>query len=202
MEHLKIHRDNPPVRAVSRCADTVNRGGVVLIPGDTSYLLAVKVGNKGALERLNRIKGRQKRKYYSVVLKGFSDIARYADISDIQYRLMKRVFPGPYTFIVKASREIPKIMLQKRKEIGIRMPDEPFVSLLVDMIDAPLLVSTAVTNSVDVLEDPEQFGDEWNHGVDTLVDAGIIPAQLTSVINITGDEWVVVREGKGDISFL
>lgn len=202
MEVIKIHRGATHKRVVDLCVRSLVNGKVIIVPGDTSYLLAIQVGNKKALELLNTIKQQQKRKYYSVMLKDFGDISHYTDISNIQYRLMKRVLPGPYTLIVKASREIPKIMLQKRKEIGIRMPDEPFMQALLEEMPMPLLVTTARIGDNDFLEDPDYQSDEWKNCVDLLVDAGPVAADLTSIVDISDEEWEVKREGSGDISFL
>ncbi|MCK5809006.1 threonylcarbamoyl-AMP synthase [bacterium] len=202
MEVIVVRRGVVHKRAVVAVAHTLQDGGVVLVPGDTSYLLAIQVGNKKALERLNKIKKQPKRKYYSVMLKDFGDIAHYTDISNVQYRVMKRALPGPYTFIVKASREIPKIMLQKRKEIGIRMPDNPFMQALLEEISKPLLVTTAHVDNRDFFEDPDEQSDGWENCVDFLIDAGMVPAELTSIIDMSGDEWEVKREGKGDTSLL
>ena len=132
MERIKIHLDNPEKRAVDKAVSVLESGGVVLLPGDTSYLLAVKIGKKNALDKLNRIKQTKKRKFYSLVFKDLSDISRYADIDNRHFNLLKRCLPGAYTFILSASREIPKIMLENRKEIGIRIPENRFLNDLVE----------------------------------------------------------------------
>ena len=174
-------------------------GGVVLIPGDTSYLLAVKIGKKNALEKLNRIKQSKKRKFYSLIFKDLSDIARYADIDNRHFNLLKRCLPGAYTFILSASREIPKIMLENRKEIGIRIPESRFLNDLVEAMGEPIVVSTASNDDGEEFCDPEEDSPDWLGFVDLMVDGGYIAMDLTTIVQLSGDEYEIVREGKGDI---
>ncbi|MBO4700054.1 threonylcarbamoyl-AMP synthase [bacterium] len=197
MEKIKVHIDNPEKRAVDKAAAVLENGGVALVPGDTSYLLAVKIGKKGALEKLNRIKQTKKRKFYSLVFKDLSDISRYADIDNRHFNLLKRCLPGAYTFILSASREIPKIMLENRKEIGIRIPESSFLSVLIDEIGEPLVVSTASCDEGDDFCDPEEDSPDWLGFVDLLVDGGYIAMDLTTVVQLSGDEYEIVREGRG-----
>ena len=199
MEKIKVHIDNPEKRAVDKAAAVLENGGVALVPGDTSYLLAVKIGKKGALEKLNRIKQTKKRKFYSLVFKDLSDISRYADIDNRHFNLLKRCLPGAYTFILSASREIPKIMLENRKEIGIRIPESSFLSALIDEIGEPLVVSTASCDEGDDFCDPEEDSPDWLGFVDLLVDGGYIAMDLTTVVQLSGDEYEIVREGRGSI---
>ena len=197
MEKIKVHIDNPEKRAVDKAAAVLENGGVALVPGDTSYLLAVKIGKKGALEKLNRIKQTKKRKFYSLVFKDLSDISRYADIDNRHFNLLKLCLPGAYTFILSASREIPKIMLENRKEIGIRIPESSFLSVLIDEIGEPLVVSTASCDEGDDFCDPEEDSPDWLGFVDLLVDGGYIAMDLTTVVQLSGDEYEIVREGRG-----
>ena len=177
----------------------LENGGVVLIPGDTSYLLAVKIGKKSALDKLNRIKQSKKRKFYSLIFKDLSDIARYADIDNRHFSLLKRCLPGAYTFILTASREIPKIMLENRKEIGIRIPESRFLNDLVEAMGEPIVVSTASNDDGEEFCDPEEDSPDWLGFVDLLVDGGYIAMDLTTIVQLSGDEYEIVREGKGNV---
>ena len=199
MERIKVHTDNPERRAVEKAVDVLESGGVVLLPGDTSYLLAVKIGKKGALEKLNRIKQTKKRKFYSLIFKDLSDISRYADIDNRHFNLLKRCLPGAYTFILTASREIPKIMLENRKEIGIRIPDSSFLNDLVETLGEPIVVSTASNENDEEFCDPEEDSPDWLGFVDLLVDGGYLAMEQTTIVQLSGDEYEIVREGKGDI---
>lgn len=197
METIRIHPQNPQQRAIDKIASVLNSGGVVLLPGDTSYLLAIKIGKKSALERLNRIKQTKKRKYYSIIFKDLSDISRYADIDNRHFNLLKRCLPGAYTFILNASREIPKIMLENRNEIGIRIPEGDFMPRLIETLGEPIVVSTANSGEGPEFADPEEDAPDWLGFVDLMVDAGYIAPELTTVVRLDGDSYEVIREGKG-----
>ncbi|HNT27904.1 MAG TPA: L-threonylcarbamoyladenylate synthase [bacterium] len=201
MQRIPVHPRTPHKRTVETVADALGSGGVALIPGDTSYLLAVRIGKKSAIEKLGRIKDRKK-KFYSVMFRDFSELARYAEVTDRQFATVKRFLPGPYTFILKASREVPKIMLENRKEIGIRIPDLPFIRELIAACGEPLIVSTAKGGNDEEEEfftDPDSETPPWLHLVDIIADAGYQPAELTSIIRLENDRYEVVRAGKGPV---
>ncbi len=198
MERISVHLNNPERRAVDKAVNVLESGGVVLVPGDTSYLLAVKIGKKSALDKLNRIKQSKKRKFYSLIFKDLSDIARYADIDNRHFNLLKRCLPGAYTFILTASREIPKIMLENRKEIGIRIPESRFLNDLVEALGEPIVVSTASNEDGEEFCDPEEDAPDWLGFVDLLVNGGYIAMDQTTIVQLSGDEYEIVREGKGD----
>ena len=199
MERIKVHIDNPEKRAVDKAVSVIESGGIALLPGDTSYLLAAKIGKKSALEKLNRIKQTKKQKFYSIIFKDLSDISRYADIDNRHFSLLKRCLPGAYTFILSASREIPKIMLENRKEIGIRIPESRFISTLLEEIGEPLVVSTASSENGDEFCDPDEDSPDWLGFVDLLVDGGYIASDQTTIVRLNGDEYEIVREGKGSV---
>lgn len=197
METVAIHLQNPQTRVLEKIITVLNSGGVVLLPGDTSYFLAVKIGKKSALETLNKIKQTKKRKFFSVVFRDLSDISRYADIDNRHFSILKRCLPGPYTFILNASRDIPKIMLENRKEVGIRIPESIFISKLLELLGEPLIVSTASCEDGSSFNDPEEDSPTWLGYVDLLIDGGYVPTELTTIIRLNSDEYEVVREGKG-----
>jgi tRNA threonylcarbamoyl adenosine modification protein (Sua5/YciO/YrdC/YwlC family) len=200
MERVTVHMLNPHRRTLDLIAAVLDKGGVALVPGDTSYLLVARIGRKNAIEKLNRIKERKK-KFYSVMFRDLSELARYAEVTDRQYAVIKRSLPGPYTFILKASREIPKIMLENRKEIGIRIPDSPFLRDLIAACGEPIIVSTAGGSDDDegFFADPENDEPSWLHLVDILADGGYLPAELTSIIRLEDDQFEIVRAGKGPV---
>ncbi len=196
MEKIKVHLANPQKRTISKIIETLNKKGLVLLPGDTSYFIATKIGCKQALEKLNRIKQTSKRKFYSIMFKDFSKLSVYTDLNNQEFSMIKRALPGPYTFICKANKNIPKIMLQKRKEVGIRIPNFPFLQTLLEEFDEPILVSTA-TNENDFFEDPENDSPTWLNQIDLLVDGDFIPAELTTVVRFEDNMLEIMREGKG-----
>ena len=206
MEKLKVHLLNPNKRAVTKAVEVLDSSGVVLLPGDTSYLLAVKIGDKKALEKLNLIKKNRGKKFYSVALSDLSQVSTYADLSDKHYTFIKRLVPGPYTFLVKASKNIPRVMLEKRKEIGLRIPDSALIAAIIEELGRPLIVSTArSTEDEDFFTDPDLDGEDkfsWLARVDLLLDGGYVLPELTTIIALSGDEYEVIRVGKGDVSRL
>lgn len=197
MEKLTVHLENPQARIIEKVITVLNDGGVVLLPGDTSYFLAIKIGKKNALEKMNRIKQTKKRKYYSLVFRDFGDISKYADIDNRHFSLLKRCLPGPYTFILSASRDIPKIMLENRKEIGIRIPESIFIEKLLEAFGEPLVVSTASSEDGSEFNDPDEDEPDWLGFVDLLVDGGFIAPELTTIVKLDSDEYEIIREGKG-----
>ncbi len=197
MEKMVVHPENPQGRVVEKAAKVLQNGGVVLMPGDTSYFLAIKIGKKGALDKLNRIKQTKKRKYYSLLFKDLSEIARYTDLDNRHFNLLKRCLPGPYTFILNASKDIPKIMLQNRKEVGIRIPESKFTEALVELMGEPIVVSTATSEDGAEFNDPEDDNPDWLGHVDLVIDGGYVHPELTTIIRLNEDEYEVVREGKG-----
>ena len=199
MERIKVHAENPEKRVIEKSVAVLESGGVVLLPGDTSYLLAVKIGKKSALEKLNRIKQTKKRKFYSLVFKDLSDISRYADIDNRHFNLLKRCLPGAYTFILSARREIPKSMLENRKEIGIRIPESRFLNDLVNALGEPVVVSTASNDDGEEFCDPEEDSPDWLGFVDLLINGGYIAMDQTTIVQLSGDEYEIVREGKGPV---
>lgn len=199
MRKIYIRTDNPQKRNVEMIANSILDGNVVLIPGDTSYMFAIKIGDKNALEKLHFIKKDKKRKFYSILLRNLSDLSLYTDISNQNFSFIKRYLPGSFTFIVKASRKIPKIMLEKRKEIGIRLSDSPFMTMLSNLVGEPFLVSTAARDNEEIFSDPEMDFPEWLNAVDIFADGGYVPFEQTTVVQIGYDEFEIVREGKGII---
>ena len=198
MEKVVIHLENPQKRTIEKAVKVLQSGGVVLLPGDTAYYLAIGIGKKGALEKLDRIKQSKKRKYYSIVFRDLSEISNYTNIDNRHFNILKRCFPGPYTFIVSASKDIPKIMLQKRKEIGIRVPESIFINELIQAYGAPLVVSTASNSTGEEFNDPDEDTPSWLGLVDLILDGGYVFPERTTVVKLEDDEYETVREGKGN----
>ncbi len=197
MEKVVIHPENPQTRIIEKAVKVLQNGGVVLLPGDTSYFLAIKIGKKSALEKLNRIKQTKKRKYYSLLFKDLSEISKYADLDNRHYNLLKRCLPGPYTFILNATRDIPRIMLQNRKELGIRIPESKFTDRIVEIMGEPIVVSTASSEDGSSFNDPEVDNPDWLGLVDLIVDGGYVHPELTTIVKLDAGEYEIVREGKG-----
>jgi tRNA threonylcarbamoyl adenosine modification protein (Sua5/YciO/YrdC/YwlC family) len=181
----------------------LENGGLIIYPTDTVYGIGCSLYNRSALERLYRLKKKSKFDPISIIVKDIREASQYARISNNSFKIMKHCLPGPFTFILPSSREIPKIMLSKRKEVGIRIPDNEVCSAIGENFRYPI-VNTSVNISADeLLNDPDQIERQYEHQVEMMLDADWLPdAQESTVIDITGEELTVVREGKGNLDLI
>jgi len=198
---LEIDPERIKPRLIRRIAESLRAGGVIIYPTDTCYGIGADIFNKKAIERVYAIKGVAKNTPFSFVCPDLRDISHYAHCTDMAYRILKRWLPGPYTFILRGSREVPKMMLTKRKTAGIRMPDHPVCLAIVRELGHPI-ISTSVTFSgaPPILGDPKEMAELLGDQVDYIVDSGIIPPEPSSVISLIDDKPEVLRVGKGDCS--
>ena len=197
--HLVVHPEQPQTRHIHRIVSQLQSGGLIVYPTDTMYGLGCDIFNKKAIDRIYQAKQRSHTKPLSFVCADLTDLAQYArNISNTTYRLMKRLLPGPYTFILEASRQVPKFMMSNRKTVGIRVPDNEICLSIVRELGRPI-VSTSVTQHEDeILNDPKIIEARFGKVVDIIVDGGILVSDPSTVVDLTGEEPVVLREGKGD----
>jgi tRNA threonylcarbamoyl adenosine modification protein (Sua5/YciO/YrdC/YwlC family) len=200
---VEIDPAQPQPWLIGRAADTLRRGGVVVIPTDTVYGLTCRISNQDAIRRIYELKKMDPKKPLSILVDDMGTIGRYArGVSTPAFRLMKRVLPGPYTFIFEATGEVPKIMLRRRRTIGVRMPDHPVSQAILDELDEPLL-STSIRNpDDDFVNDPGEIEQRYGARIDMVLDAGILLPIPSTVVDLSGEEPVLVREGKGDVDAL
>ena len=203
---LKIYEDNPDDRAVREVVECLNRGGVIVCPTDTVYSFACLLGNSKGFDRIARLKGLKPEKaHFSLLCSDLSDLSTYTQhLSNTTFKTMKRVLPGPYTFVLPASNQVPKLYKSSKKTIGIRVPDHSVALAILKALGKPLVVSS-VHDDDDVLEyttNPELIDERWGHAVDMTVDGGIGHLHASTVVDCTGDEPEVVREGLGDVDAL
>ncbi|OCC15539.1 translation factor Sua5 [Dissulfuribacter thermophilus] len=191
-------RINP--RQIRQIADTLRDGGIVVYPTDTCYGIGADIFNKKAIEKVYLIKGLPKNTPFSFVCPDLSDISRYAHVTDFAYRILKRYLPGPYTFVLRGSREVPKMMLTKRKTVGIRIPDHPVCLSIVKELGNPIISTSVSIKGGPILSDPREMAEVIGNQVDIIVDSGIILPEPSSVISLIDDEPQVLRAGKGDCS--
>lgn len=198
--HLVLHPEHPQARHISRIVSDLQTGSLIVYPTDTIYGLGCDIFNKKAIDRIYQVKQESSSKPLSFVCADLTDLAQYAtDISNATYRLMKRLLPGPYTFILKASRQVPKFMMSNRKTVGIRVPDNQICLAIVKALGRPI-VSTSITQQNDeILNDPEVIEARFGKVVDIIVDGGIIMSEPSTVVDLTDNEPVVLRAGKGDV---
>ena len=200
MQILKINPENPQGRLINKVVEALNNGGVIAYPTDTVYGIGCDLFNKGAIEKVYQIKGKQRNKPLSFICSDLSDISQYAYVQDYAYKIMKRLLPGPYTFILQATKLVPKIVQTKQKTVGIRVPDNRICFEIVKTLGHPI-INTSITHNQDQLfDDPELIRESYGHQLTYIVDGGIIAAEHSSVIDLTGPAPVVLRKGKGDVS--
>ncbi len=198
-EYLAVHPDNPQRRLIRSAVEIVRQGGLMVYPTDSCYALGCHIGDKAAMERVRRIRQVDEHHNFTLICRDLSELALYAIVDNIQYRSLKSATPGSYTFILKASREVPKRLLNpKRKTIGVRVPDHNVVRALLEEMGEPLLSSTLMLPGDELpLNDMDQIRDRLDHNVDLILDGGSCGVDMTTVVDLTGDTPVVVRRGKG-----
>lgn len=200
---LRIDAAEPESWLVARVAQVLRKGGVVVLPTDTVYSLVCRLGDEDAIERLYGVKGMPPAKMLSILVPDIASAAKYTKgISNHVFRAMKRVLPGPYTFIFQASPEVPRIMLHKRRTIGLRIPAAPLVQGLLEELGEPLLASSVRNVADEFLLDPITIEERLKGQVELVVDCGLVANEPSTVIDLTGDEPVLLREGKGSVAAL
>lgn len=197
-----IHPENPQSRLIKQAVEMVRQGSVIVYPTDSSYALGCHLDDKAAVDRIRRIRQVDERHHLTLVCRDLSELASFAKVDNSQFRLIKGCTPGPYTFILNATRDVPRRLVHpKRLTIGLRVPDHPVAQALLQELDAPLLSSTLILPGDDMaLNDPEEIRDRLEHEVDLILNAGSCEMDSTTVIDLTGDEPVLLRRGRGDVS--
>jgi tRNA threonylcarbamoyl adenosine modification protein (Sua5/YciO/YrdC/YwlC family) len=200
-QFFSIHPDNPQQRLVRQAVEIINSGGVIAYPTDSAYALGCHMGDKKAMDRIRRIRLLDDRHNFTLVCRDLSEISTYAKFDNAVYRLLKAHTPGAYTFILPATSEVPKRLMQaKRKTIGIRVPENPIAQSLLDELGEPLMSATLIMPGDELpLTDPWEMREMLEHEVDLVIDGGFCGFEATSVIAFEDDMPVVVREGKGSI---
>ncbi len=203
-QYFEIHPDNPQRRLVRQAVEIIARGGVVVYPTDSSYAIGCSLGDKGAMERIQRIRRLNDRHNFTLVCRDLSEIARYAVVDNINYRLLKMLTPGPYTFILKASREVPRrLQNPRRKTIGLRVPDHIVTQAVLQALNEPLMSSTLIMPGEELpMTDPYEVRLQLEHAVDLIIDGGFCGHEPTTVVDLMGDRPEILREGKGSLDWL
>ena len=201
-QFFTIHPINPQPRLIKQAADLVRNGAVIAYPTDSCYALGCHLGDKEAVARIRQIRGVDDKHHMTMVCRDLSELARYARVDNVQFRLLKNNTPGSYTFILEATKEVPKrLQHPKRSTIGVRIPDHPVALALLEEFGEPLISSTLILpNEEFAMSDAEQIRDRLQHQIDLVVDGGAVGLDPTTVIDLTTDIPVVVRFGKGDVS--
>ncbi|MDJ0739783.1 MAG: L-threonylcarbamoyladenylate synthase [Gammaproteobacteria bacterium] len=201
-QFFQVHPDNPQARLVRQAAEIVRDGGLIIYPTDSSYALGCQIGDKAALDRIRQIRRLGADHNFTLVGRSLSELSAYTKLDNRDHRLIRTLTPGPYTFILKATKQVPKrLMHAKRKTIGIRIPDNRIALALLEELGEPLLSSTLMLPGDDTpLMDPYDINQTLGHAVDLVIDGGYCGYEATSVIDLHEDAARVVRVGKGDVS--
>lgn len=201
-QFYQIHPDNPQARLIHSAADIVRDGGVVVYPTDSAYALGCLSGDKNALDRIRRIRKLDDRHNFTLVCRDLSEIATYAKVNNSAYRLLRHCTPGPYTFILKATSEVPRrLMHPKRKTVGLRVPDNRIAAALLEDLGEPMMSVTLIMPGEEYpLIDPYDIRDTLQHDVDLVIDGGYCGMEPTTVVDLADEVPMVLRVGKGDIA--
>ncbi|MBP8271698.1 MAG: threonylcarbamoyl-AMP synthase [Sphaerotilus sp.] len=197
--YLEVHPVNPQARLLKQAVDIIRAGGVIAYPTDSCYALGCHIGDKDALERLRRIRGADKHHHFTLVCRDLAEVSRFARVENWQFRMLKSLAPGPYTFLLPATKEVPRrVQHAKRQTIGIRVPDHPVPRLLLAELGEPLMSSTLLLPGEDLpLTDGDMIRDRLDNALDAIVDGGHCGIEPTTVIDLAVSPPVVVRQGKG-----
>ncbi len=199
-QFFHIHSDNPQPRLIKQAAELVRKGSVIVYPTDSGYALGCHLGDKDAVMRIRKIRGVDDKHHMTLVCRDLSEISHYARVDNVQFRLMKSNTPGSYTFILDATKEVPKrLQHPKRNTIGLRIPDHPVALALLEELGEPLLSSSLMLPGEEMaMHDAEEIREILGQQVDLVIDGGPVGLEPTTVIDLTGDTPVLIRRGKGD----
>jgi len=199
---IKINSRNPQPRLIRKVVEALKEGGVIAYPTDTIYGLGCDLYQKDAIERVHRLKKHSKNKRLSMICADLKDISNYAHVPDYAYRIMRSLIPGPYTFILEATKLVPKIMLTNQKTVGIRVPDNNISLALVRELGHPIITTSVIKPDESLYSDPEEIYQMFGKALDLVIDGGTIVAAHSSIVDLTDDFPRVLRAGKGDVSFI
>lgn len=199
-QFFQIHPENPQLRLIKQSAQILHAGGIIALPTDSCYALVCHLDDKDAVERLRRIRDVDDKHHLTLLCRDLSEISQYARVDNRQYRTLKSATPGPYTFILEATKEVPRRLSHPaRKTIGLRVPENPIARALLEELGQPLLGSTLILpGEEDPLTDPDEIRDRLERQVELVIDGGACSLEPTTVIDLTADEPVLLRQGRGD----
>ena len=199
-----VHPDNPQPRLLKQAAQLLQNGGLVAIPTDSSYAVVARLDDRAAAEALRKLRGLDERHHLTILCRDMTAISQFARVDNSQFRLLKQATPGPWTFILEASREVPRrVSHPSRKTIGIRVPGHPVTLTFLEMVDAALLSTTLIPEGEELpLNEPEDIRTRFQHALAAVIDAGACPFEPTTVIDLTGASPELIRRGRGDPAVL
>jgi len=197
----EMNSKHPEPRKIKQVVEVLANGGIIAYPTDTFYGIGCDLFNKASIEKIYHLKRRSQHQPFSFICSNLKNISEYAQVTNYVYKTMKRLLPGPYTFVLEGSRMVPRIMLTKRQTVGIRVPDHPICLAIVEALGHPI-ISTSATDPATrgILSTPREIQDKIGHAIDLIVDGGVVPGVPSSVISLIDDSPEILREGAGDLS--
>jgi len=201
-QFFSIHSQTPHLRLIRQAVDIIRQGGIIVYPTDSCYALGCQLGNKDAMERIRSIRNVDEKHHFTLVCRDLSEIATFAKVDNTQYRLLKSTTPGSYTFILNASREVPRrLQHPKRHTIGLRIPEHPVAHALLTELDEPILSSTLILPGDELpLNDAPEIRQRLEHQVELILDVGSCGTEMTTVVDLTGNTPEIIRIGKGPLT--
>lgn len=199
---LDINPTHPQQRLIAQAVACLADGGVIAYPTDTTYGIGCSIFNKRGLDRIYQVKQRDRRKPFSFICADLSEVSRYARLSNHAFRIMKRYLPGPYTFVLEASREVPELVTTRQKTVGIRIPDNRICLALVQGLGVPIVTTSANLSGEEPVGDPHEIHEQFGSSLDLVVDGGLLTTDVSSVVSLVGDRIELLRVGAGDLSWL
>src|SRR5450759_2483398 len=203
-QFFDVHPDNPQIRLLRQAAQILHDGGLAAVPTDSSYAFVCHLDDKDAVEKLRRVRGVDDKHHLTLLCRDLSELANYARVDNRQYRMLKVATPGPFTFILDATKEVPRrVSHPSRRTIGLRVPAHAVTQALLELLGQPLLATTLIApGESEPMNDPREIRDRFQKLIQAVVDAGACPRQPTTVIDLTGDAPLLVRQGRGDLRLL
>lgn len=203
-QYFEVHPDNPQARLLKQAAQILDKGGIAAIPTDSSYALVCRLDDKNAADQLRRIRQIDDKHHLTLLCRDLAELANYAKVDNHQYRLLKRATPGPYTFILEATKEVPRRLSHpSRRTVGLRVPEHSVTQALLAILGQPLIGTTLIApGESEPLNDPQEIRERFEHQLQAILDAGACPMEPTTVIDLSGAEPNVMRLGRGDIKLL
>lgn len=198
---LEIHPEDPQLRHIARVAESLKNGAVIAYPTDTTYGIGCSIFCKKSIERIYQMKLRDRRKPFSIICSSLSEISHYARVSNSAFKHLKRYLPGPYTFVLEATREVPDLLLTRQKTVGIRIPDNRICSDLVAALGNPIITTSANLSGEEPVGDPHTIAETFGSQLDYILDGGILTTDVSSVVSLINDQPEVLRLGLGDVSW-
>ncbi len=199
---LAINTQNPQPRLIAQVVDCLRQGGVIIYPTDTTYGIGCDIFNKKAVKKIFQIKQRDQRKPFSFICSDLAEISSYAQVSNFAFKIMKRYLPGPYTFVLEASKVVPESLSTRQKTVGVRIPDDPICQAIVRELGQPLVTTSANISGEKTPADPYEIHQKMGNLVDMVIDGGILMDEASTVISLINDEIDVLRQGAGSTSWI